>query len=405
MEEIRRESYSGYEDLDKELKRSLKRSAAEVVRFGFLLRRMKDEQKYLVSYPDFESYLRGELHIDYSRANRFMNINKRFSFNGNSMVIDEKYEEYSQSLLEEMLNMPADQEGRIEPGMTARQAREIKRQVRQQEQENAFDVDYKEIETRQERMIATSQEPVDTESEVDQQEEIVVEIEVGTEAGPEQEGLSVEFDTDDLLRDLDDAIDTEYREMKVPEPNRADAALSAYGLPKTEYSPDCLPVSKGCGNGRNEHDALSMEKSSVDTKAENGKNVNPSQSFDERRKRFLHYMETKGMNEQWIETAEGELRIVIDALADYYDIASSNTEAMATGYGKAVWKNRLERIKQIQTKLEESTGYSRDRQLETCMKRKPLKDSDVGEDAMVLMYRRGKSAAEKKKLQKGEKDG
>ena len=48
MEEIRRESYSGYEDLDKELKRSLKRSAAEVVRFGFLLRRMKDEQKYLI---------------------------------------------------------------------------------------------------------------------------------------------------------------------------------------------------------------------------------------------------------------------------------------------------------------------------------------------------------------------
>ena len=109
-----------------------------------------------------------------------------------------------------------------------------------------------------------------------------------------------------------------------------------------------------------------------------------SQTFDERMKRFLHYMEFKRMDERWIETAEGELRIVIDALADYHDIASKKTEAMEMGYVRAVWEDRLERIKKIQTKLEESVGYVRDKQLEICRKRKPKRNDDIGEDAMLL---------------------
>ena len=132
------------------------------------------------------------------------------------------------------------------------------------------------------------------------------------------------------------------------------------------------------------------------------KNVDPSREYDERWKRFLHYMEIKGMNEQWIETAEGELRIVIEALADYCDIAARNVEAMEAGYAKAVWEIRLERIKQIQTKLEESTGYSRDRQLEICKKQKQQRDSDIGEEAMVLAIRKGKSMEEAKEKKQQE---
>lgn len=118
------------------------------------------------------------------------------------------------------------------------------------------------------------------------------------------------------------------------------------------------------------------------------KSSDPSQTYDERRKRFLHYMEMKGMNEQWIETAEGELRIIIEALADYYDIIGKKVLEMETGYSKAVWEHRMGRIKQIQTKLEKSTGYSRDAQFEACMKRKPPKDNDIGEDALALLAQR-----------------
>ena len=124
--------------------------------------------------------------------------------------------------------------------------------------------------------------------------------------------------------------------------------------------------------------------------------MNLSQKFDERMKRFWHYMETKGMNEQWIETAPGELRIIIDALADYCDIISGHVRAMETGYPKAVLEQRLDKIQQIRVKLEESIRYSRDRQIEKCMKRRSKKESDIGEDALALITRRVSSAEEEK---------
>ncbi len=115
--------------------------------------------------------------------------------------------------------------------------------------------------------------------------------------------------------------------------------------------------------------------------------ADPSQTYDERMKRFLHYMETKGMDERWIETSVGEIRIIIDALADYCDIIDRETGEMS-GYPRAAWEERMDRIGRIQAKLEESSGYSRDRQLVECMKRKPKKDSDVGEDALVMAVKR-----------------
>lgn len=115
------------------------------------------------------------------------------------------------------------------------------------------------------------------------------------------------------------------------------------------------------------------------------------QNYEERHKRFLHYMEFRGMNEQWIETAPGEIRIMIDALADYYDIVSGKVSGMAEGYAKAVWEDRLARIKKIQTKLEDSTGYSRDKQLEICMKKRAAKSNDIGEDALMLLFKRGEN--------------
>ena len=120
------------------------------------------------------------------------------------------------------------------------------------------------------------------------------------------------------------------------------------------------------------------------------RNFDPSQTYDKRMERFLHYMETKGMHEQWIEMAAGEIRIVIEALADYHDIVSRHIETMEDAYGKAAWEYELERIKQIQTKLEESIRYNRDRQFEICKKRRKPKDDDIGEDAVVLLASRGK---------------
>ena len=124
-----------YESLDGLIKRSMRRSAAEVVELGYYLRRMADERLYEVYYSCFDSYLQEELHMDYTMANRFMGINKRYSIDGQSEAIDEKYADYSQGVLIEMLSMPPELAEQVTPDMTVKQVREIKRQAKRKKAE------------------------------------------------------------------------------------------------------------------------------------------------------------------------------------------------------------------------------------------------------------------------------
>lgn len=122
-----------YNQLDGMIKDSMKRSASEVVKLGYFLRRMMEEKLYCVFYSCFDAYLEEELHMDYTAANRFIGINKKYSIAGKSEEIDEKYAGYSQGLLVEMLSMPPELEKQITPDMTVRQAREIKREAKQKD--------------------------------------------------------------------------------------------------------------------------------------------------------------------------------------------------------------------------------------------------------------------------------
>ena len=114
--------------LNTEIKRTMKRSAKSVIQLGFMLRRMLEEKVYLALYDDFDSYLESELHMDYTAATRFIKMNKKYSVLGNSAELSKEYEEYSQSLLIEMLNMPPELEAKVTSDMTVSQVREIKRQ-------------------------------------------------------------------------------------------------------------------------------------------------------------------------------------------------------------------------------------------------------------------------------------
>ncbi len=123
-------------------------------------------------------------------------------------------------------------------------------------------------------------------------------------------------------------------------------------------------------------------------------------SYDERMKRFWHYWNMKNATEEMIETSSGELRIIIDALADYHDIVMEKVKTME-GYAKATWINRADKIKKIQTKLEESIGYSRDKQIEVCQKKKSKKQDDIGGDALELAFKR---ASEKENVTPEQKE-
>lgn len=156
-----------YQRLNSEIKRSMKRSAQNVVWLGFMLRNMMEKKLYLDWYNCFDSYLEEELHMDYSMANRFMNINRKYSLDGDSTDISPQYEDYSQGVLIEMLNMPPELEAKVTPDMTVRQVREIKKQAKQkskpgpaiEEDKTVIDGEYREVaqEDPPAEEIATSQ--------------------------------------------------------------------------------------------------------------------------------------------------------------------------------------------------------------------------------------------------------
>ena len=125
-----------YDVLNGEIKRTMRRSAKDMVQIGCLLKTMMDKMMWQEHYLCFDDYLRSELQMDYTMATRFMKATEKYSVGGCSMEIKEKYEGYSQAVLIEMLNMPPELEEKVAPGMTVKQVREVKRQAKKKEEDS-----------------------------------------------------------------------------------------------------------------------------------------------------------------------------------------------------------------------------------------------------------------------------
>lgn len=190
----------GYDALNGEIKRTMRRSAKDLIKLGYMLKIMFEKRVWEGHYLSFDKYLEIELKINYKTARRFIQANEKYSMSGNGMEIMEKYKDYSQSVLIEMLNIPQELEDRITPDMTAREVRAVKNQEKQK----------KEIEK-------TSGEDPDRESAV---------------------------------------IDGKYRKIDTSGPETVGTgevatsrlAESAYGLKKTEYPEGSMLSCAGCGN-------------------------------------------------------------------------------------------------------------------------------------------------------------
>lgn len=187
-----------YDALNREIKRTMRKSAKDMVQLGYLLRIMLEKKSWERYYSCFDEYLEKELQMDYTMATRFIKANKKYSVHGDSTEVDGRYGEYSQAVLIEMLNMPKELEEKVTPDMTVKQVREIKKQEKQKNTGH-------------------------------QEEEV--------------------FGKDEI-------IDGEYREIDDPDPQDAvpeevatsQPAKSAYGLEKMEYPEESLLTTVGCGH-------------------------------------------------------------------------------------------------------------------------------------------------------------
>ena len=86
----------------------LTKASQSFVRIGYLLKRARDESNLLADsgYSDVNEFAKSEFGLDKSQVSRFMRINDRFSVNGYSDYLQEKYEQFGSSKLSLMLLLP-----------------------------------------------------------------------------------------------------------------------------------------------------------------------------------------------------------------------------------------------------------------------------------------------------------
>lgn len=116
----------------------------------------------------------------------------------------------------------------------------------------------------------------------------------------------------------------------------------------------------------------------------------PIVTYDDREKRYLKYLETKNMFGTTIEVCEGELKVIVDVLADYADLVGAKiAQGQCDPMYSAFWEIQIRKIREIKGKIEKAMGYDRDFQLRKCQKKElEEQNNDVGGDALDLLVKR-----------------
>ena len=102
------------------------------VSIGYHLKYVRDNQLFTEDdYFDIWEFAQAEFGIGKSSASRFMNINDRFSVDGNSVNMLEQYQGFGSSKLTEMLSMTDEQIGKIIVTTTRSEIREMKKPIKE----------------------------------------------------------------------------------------------------------------------------------------------------------------------------------------------------------------------------------------------------------------------------------
>lgn len=103
---------------------------------GYYLKYVRDHKLYLEDgYQSIWEFAEDNYGLRKSTASRWMTINDRFSENGNSPLLADRYKDFGKSQLQEMLYLTDEQMEQVEPEMTAKEIRAI-RKPEEPQQEN-----------------------------------------------------------------------------------------------------------------------------------------------------------------------------------------------------------------------------------------------------------------------------
>ena len=141
MDEVNKSgTYASYETYKEAFDAEVKRTELGFVRIGYMLRVATDTDILKESgYATMEEFAWNEYRLDRSQTSRFMNINKRFSVDGYSDQLPERFQGYGVAKLGEMLTLPAEVIEILSPKLTRPDIQKIKKEI--QEEKNVTDLE------------------------------------------------------------------------------------------------------------------------------------------------------------------------------------------------------------------------------------------------------------------------
>lgn len=120
-----------FEDAVELAKKHLTGMVETFIAAGYYIKVMKNEYEQH-GYKTIWECAEAELGLKKTQASRAMSMNSKYSVEGNTPYIQEKYKKYGKSQLQEMLKMSEEQIEQISPDMTVDQIREIAQSIAEQ---------------------------------------------------------------------------------------------------------------------------------------------------------------------------------------------------------------------------------------------------------------------------------
>lgn len=116
------------EDAEIYIRANLKSAARSVIAIGYYLKCVYTKELYQeAGFKNVYEYAKDRFGFSASTTSRYMSRNDKFSVDGNSPILDEKYKDFNKSQLQEMLSLDAEQLEQVTPDMNVVQIREMRK--------------------------------------------------------------------------------------------------------------------------------------------------------------------------------------------------------------------------------------------------------------------------------------
>ena len=117
-----------YQECKSIIKERLASMSRDFIAVGYYLKYIRDKKLYKEDgYASVWEFAEDNYGIKTSTASRWMSMNDKFSQGGNTPLLDDRYQDFGKSQLQEMLYLTDDQMEQAKPNMPAKEIRAIRK--------------------------------------------------------------------------------------------------------------------------------------------------------------------------------------------------------------------------------------------------------------------------------------